>query len=255
MNYTKLNQIAFIIFITLLTVSASDITKNETSKKYMGGGVKVAVLDSGIYDDHKDFRDKKIRKYNFISDSDFKDQLGHGTEVSGIITNIAPNVEMYNLRILDDSGEGNIETLKKALNWCIEMDVDIINLSFSTKLDNKDLRSYINKALKKGILVIASYNNKDVQSFPAQYKYVIGVKASNNKRVIIKGDTIYALGTDLETTSNNGSYKCVTGNSYATAYTTGIICRVISEMKYEKIIINYDEIIKKLKNKGGLDYV
>lgn len=149
MNYTKLNQIAFIIFITLLTVSASDITKNESSKKYMGGGVKVAVLDSGIYDEHKDFRDKKIRKYNFISDSDFKDQLGHGTEVSGIITNIDPNVEMYNLRILDDSGEGNIETLKKALNWCIEMDVDIINLSFSTKLDNKDLRNYINKALKK----------------------------------------------------------------------------------------------------------
>ncbi|MBW4874033.1 MAG: S8 family serine peptidase [Paeniclostridium sp.] len=255
MNYTKLNQIAFIIFITLLIMNASDITENESSKKYMGGGVKVAVLDSGIYDDHKDFRDKKIRKYNFINDSDFKDLLGHGTEVSGIITNIAPNVELYNLRILDDSGEGSIETLKKALDWCIKMNIDIINISFSTKLDNEDLRSYINKALKKGTLIVASYNNRDVKSFPAQYKDVIGVKASNSKVILVKGDIIYALGTNLKTTSNKGSYKCVTGNSYATAYITGVICKVMSEMKYEKLTINYDEIIKKLKNKGGFDYV
>lgn len=249
MNYLKLNQIIFIIIITLVTTLSRDISKEKNFRNYKGKGVKIAVLDSGIFN-HKDFRDKKIIKYNIMNNSEVGDKLGHGTEVSGIITSIAPDVELYNVCILDESGEGNIETLMKALNWCIEMDIDIINLSFSTKIDNKKLRNYISRMWEKGIIMVSSYNNnRNIESFPAQYKHVIGVKSHVYKSFLVNDETVYALGHELKTTSNKGSYKYVTGNSYATAYTTGVICKIISELKEKKININHDEIVKRLKYK------
>ena len=84
----------------------------------------------------------------------FVDDSGHGTSVAGIIaaedndngiTGINPNVELYSGRILDED-KAPIDRVVAGIEWAIEKDVNIINLSFSTNKDSK----YLHNAIKKG---------------------------------------------------------------------------------------------------------
>lgn len=249
MNSFKLKFTVLIICIAFISTL---VYLNNTTKekyyldKYKGEGVKVAILDSGLYP-HEDFRNKKIEKHNFLSDIQNDDKFGHGTEITGIISKLVPKANLYVLRISNDVGKSNIKTLNKAFEWCLNNNIDVINLSFSTKTDTSELRSYINKITTNGIIIICSYDNKDVRSFPAEYDNVIGVKAHNKKSISIRDNIVFALGNEIKTTSNKGLYKYVSGNSYATAYVTGIVSKIINQHKYEKTSIDLEGILHQLK--------
>jgi subtilisin family serine protease len=85
-----------------------------------GSGVKIAVLDSGI----GPINDVKVKEgYNCVDDNtDTTDRHGHGTMVASILAathhnslgiwGIAPDAEIYPVKVVDD--KGNIK-----LDWAI----------------------------------------------------------------------------------------------------------------------------------------
>ncbi len=154
--------------------------------------VKVAILDSGV--DYTEDIDVYMRK-NFIPGEDeisviYEDISGHGTSVAGIIaakdndegiTGINPYVQLYSARILDENKQAPASRVVAAIDWAIEQDVDIINISFGTTVDSEEIHAAIRRAYDAGILIVAAAGNNGVVEYPAAYDEVVAVGAVDAK--------------------------------------------------------------------------
>lgn len=212
---------------------AGDTRKNE----YKGKGVKVAVIDSGI-DVHNDIEtsqwidfSEKVSGYKPI------DSNGHGTEIAGVIAarkngigiiGIANEVELYSVKVLNKDNQATVSSVIKALEWCINNDIDIINMSFGMDQYSKILEEVIKKAYKNGILLVASAGNNNKVQYPAKYKEVVAVGAIDKelKNVDYSADgsgvELVAPGKEVQTTGFVGSYVTTEGTSIAAAHVTGV---------------------------------
>jgi hypothetical protein len=96
--------------------------------------MKVAIIDSGIHPDHPHV----VRVAGGIAitsagiSDDWSDRLGHGTAVAGAIREKAPDAELYAVKVFDRRLSANIDVLIRALEWCTENHMDLINLSLGT---------------------------------------------------------------------------------------------------------------------------
>lgn len=92
--------------------------------------MKIAIIDSGIHVNHPHVG--QIAGGIAIIGDDLTDRLGHGTAVAGAIREKAPDAELYAVKIFDRRLSTNFDTLRRALEWCVENHMDIVNLSVGT---------------------------------------------------------------------------------------------------------------------------
>jgi subtilisin family serine protease len=217
-----------------------------------GKGVRVAVMDSGVYFQHPDFENKIKSGFNTFNTNELPiDEYGHGTLVSGIImaqnnslgiVGVAPNVDLYPVKVLDKYGEGDISNIANGIDWCIKNNIQIINMSFSINEDKPLLKESILKAVNAGIIVIASasnlyhIDNNNGVGYPASYKEVISVAGIDEKLMISENSTkgkidFSAPGVNIISTYNDGNYKELSGNSFAAPYITGIVALILQDSK------------------------
>ena len=238
----------------------STLQGNENSKK-----IKIAILDTGIDKEHVSLSGKVKEEINIISPGEkIYDSLGHGTAVAGIIAasnneiGIAPNSELYSVKVLDENGKGTIENVIKGIEWAIEKDVDIINLSFGFSQDKAELKETIDKAIAKGIIVVASAGNMyglNVQ-YPAAYKNVISVAAvdqnQNAASFTARGKIDFtAVGVDVKIIAPNNTLQVNSGTSLAAPYVTGVIALILQNKDIfpkEQDKENYLYVYETLKN-------
>jgi len=212
-----------------------------------GKNVKIAILDSGIDLNHPDLKGANIIKtINFIDpNKPAFDETGHGTFIAGIIAaqnnnfgivGIAPDAEIFILKILNKKLEGKVDLVIRALDWCIKNKINIVNMSFSTSSDNPKLRKAVSKAAKHGIIIVASARNSfgSKAGFPASYPEVISVASVNYKNQISlfssQGKIDFcSYGENILSTTKNQSYKLSSGNSVAAAHLTGMIALILSK--------------------------
>jgi len=160
------------------------------SKNLSGSGIGVAVIDSGI-NAGKDFTlasgtgSRIVYNQSFVGgQTTANDLYGHGTHVAGILagngTNsrgtkfrktfmgIADNVNLINLRVLDQNGGGLdssvIAAIQRAISLKSKYNIRVINLSLgrpvyeSYKLD--PLCQAVEAAWKAGIVVVVAAGNE-----------------------------------------------------------------------------------------------
>ncbi|MFX0057605.1 MAG: S8 family serine peptidase [Candidatus Heimdallarchaeota archaeon] len=168
---------------------------------YDGSGVKVAVIDTGIYN-HPDLN--IISNRNFVYDEDegrdpsaYYDGNGHGTHVAGIISSsgvgsngeyrgIAPGVSLINAKAGEISGGLEEADIILAIEWCIETaKPDIISMSFGDVIPNvyDPITLALSNATNRGIICVASAGNSGPGYFtggsPATGVDVISVGATD----------------------------------------------------------------------------
>ncbi len=192
---------------------------------------KIAVLDSG----YSSIEDKRIKIIKLDNAENEIDQLGHGTEVITIISELNPNAEIFSIKILDDAGSGNKGKIYKALKWCLKNKLDIINLSFSMPNDDKGIKEILKEIDKMGTIIVSSYDNENKVSYPANYDFVFGVKAHNRllrkNEVFLKKGILLAYGGDNEE-------KTSKFNSYATARVTAFFSKRVKNKELIRRMIN-----------------
>ena len=148
---------------------------------YTGKGVKIGMIDSGVNPAHPHVcgvaGGVRISSGDESHSPDYLDYLGHGTAVAGAIREKAPDVQLYAVKVFDGALTTKIETIIKAIDWCVEQEIDIINLSLGTT--NQDHRAIIERAVDqaagKGSVLVAASEMSGERSFPGCLKSVIGV--------------------------------------------------------------------------------
>src|SRR5207253_3267423 len=132
-----------------------------------GSGIGIAILDSGIYADHRAFRaansTSRVRaSVDYTGEARTDDPYGHGTHVAaiaagsnqvsqGAYTGLAPAASLLNVRVLDSRGRGSSSNALAGIDWCISnrsaYGIRVLNLSFGTLA----IDSYVNDPLCKAV--------------------------------------------------------------------------------------------------------
>lgn len=179
-----------------------------TSSRYLGQGICVAVLDSGICF-HRDFGNRIAGFTDLISGklSPYDDN-GHGTHVSGILGGnglssngiyggIAPKCEFYMVKILDYRGHETIPHVLDGVHWLLKnhrkYNIRIVNISVGTlpttnEAEEKELLAGVEALWDAGMVVVAAAGNYGPESgsvtMPGDSKKVITVGSSNDQSYI-----------------------------------------------------------------------
>src|SRR4029453_10598019 len=115
----------------------SSPTGSLHSTGHLGSGVRVAILDTGVAA-HPDVP-PIAGGWDFVNnDANPADDNNHGTHVAGTIAalrngvgvvGVAPDVEIYALKVLNASGSGSFSNVIAALDWVVSF-----NLTHSPKI-------------------------------------------------------------------------------------------------------------------------
>jgi len=187
------------------------VNANEQEYKEGTKTIKVAVLDTGVT--LTEDIDVKGR-VNFVDGEQdvhplYEDVSGHGTSVASVIaakdngvgvTGINPNVDLYSVKVLDDEKRASLSGVVKGIYWCIDNDIDIINMSFGTSTESEILRKVIKEADDNGILIIAAAGNQgesvgSTVEYPAAYEEVVAVGATTPQGTTSK---ISSVGEEID---------------------------------------------------------
>lgn len=205
-----------------------------------GDGITVAVLDTGVNDTHEDLAGKVLSGWNSANNSgDTSDINGHGTNVSGVIgavsnnstgvTSIAWNSMILPVRVTDSSdGAAYISDIADGLVWAADQGADVGNISYnvtgSTTLNNA--AKYMHD--KGGVVVVAAGNSGSEYNY-ADSPYVISVSATNSSDSLTSWSSygeyvdVSAPGAGIYTTKKGGGYGKVSGTSFSSPLTAGIV--------------------------------
>jgi subtilisin family serine protease len=264
-------------------ISDCDIDAPEAWDVNVGSpAVIVGVIDSGVDYTHRDLNDNMwineaemygtegidddgngytddIYGYDFINtDSDPKDDYGHGTHCSGIIaaegnndldiTGVCWNAKIMALKFLNQFGEGSIDAAAQAVYYAADNGADVISNSWGVPgvLANqaKCLQEAMDYAHSQGVVIVASAGNEgwDFPSIPAGYENVIAVAAtdSNNQLgwfsnfgdwvdIAAPGvDILSLLAANLDMSGYDDYTVVASGTSMACPYVAGASALILS---------------------------
>jgi subtilisin family serine protease len=132
--------------------------------------MKIAIIDSGIHPGHPHVGDVAgaVEISAAGESNDAIDRLGHGTAVAGAIREKAPDAELYAVKVFDRRLSANIAVILRALEWCREHHMDLINLSLGT--ENPAHRESLVGAIGDDLLVVSA-----ASALPGSLPDVIGV--------------------------------------------------------------------------------
>jgi hypothetical protein len=149
-----------------------------------GKGVRVAVLDSGINALHSHVREvaggvhvrwREDRTVDF--DPDYRDLLGHGTAVAGVIRTKAPEVELYAVRVFERELRTHAAVVAGAIRWSVQHGMQVVNISLGTEREeSRDLlKAVCDEAAGDGAILVVASEDNERECFPASFPGVIAV--------------------------------------------------------------------------------
>lgn len=138
-----------------------------------GGGVKIAIVDTGIDADHPDFSGRIAATADFTNQG-VRDGHGHGTHVASIAagsgaasegkyTGVAPEATILAAKVLRNDGTGLMSGVMAGVEWAVDQAAQVINLSLGSPgpCDGSDAISAIcNAAVDAGVIVCVAAGNE-----------------------------------------------------------------------------------------------
>ena len=146
--------------------------------------VRIAVLDSGVHPTHPHVGGLAPGVWITAEgvSEDTLDRLGHGTAVASVIHHLAPEAEIVPVKIFDRQLATNLAIILRAIDWCLDHNIQIINLSLGTI--NENYRASFEKAIlrtaQQNAVVVSAYAMKETRLLPGRLEGVIGVIADEH---------------------------------------------------------------------------
>lgn len=240
------------------------INARDAWRTTKGKGITVAVLDTGVDDEHPDLAGGVREGKDLIG---FGARPGdphwarHGTAMAAIIAGrghgpgrkkgvlgVAPEARILPVRVLLEDGDPERARARGArggaladgIRWAVDHGADVINLSLgddsASAHPEPEEDAAVRYALDKGVVVVASAGNGgrkgDRVSYPAAYPGVIAVTAvdRHGKRAPFSTRrwyaTVSAPGQDVIVANPDRRYYEGWGTSTAAAFVSGAVALV-----------------------------
>jgi subtilisin len=153
-----------------------------------GQGVKVAIVDSGVDTSHPLLRHIRLGldlTNNANAQTWTQDIIGHGSHAAGIIAardesgkmlrGFAPEAEIHALKVLPG---GQFSSLLEALDYCLELDIDLVNLGLGSPQWSQAIEQKLEEAARHGIAcIVAAGSSGGPVQYPAASAYTLAVGA------------------------------------------------------------------------------
>jgi serine protease AprX len=199
---------------------------NKSDSNVTGKNVGVAVIDTGIAGQMKDFEKEGPSKDSRVVASvvtnphatNARDTYGHGTHVAGIIggngterdkndplrnkyIGVAPEADLVSVKVSDDLGNATVLDVIYGLQWVVDFknqyNIRVVNLSLESTTPGSyktdPLNAAVESAWLKGLVVVAAAGNRGTDADAVQYApgndpYVISVGALDDQMSQADGD-------------------------------------------------------------------
>ncbi|WP_227354633.1 S8 family serine peptidase [Haladaptatus salinisoli] len=208
---------------------------------YDGSGADVAIIDTGIDDDHPDLRANLGSGAGFVTcgsscsyggndnacNQSWSDDNDHGTHCAGIagaaydsqgVYGVASGATLHAVKVLSCSGSGSYSDIAAGVEYVADQGWDVGSMSLGGSSGSQALHDAIRYAYDNGVLLVAAASGScsTCVGYPAEYSEVISVGATDKSDAVSSSSTtsaeIYAPGSDIYSTVPGG-YATFSGSS------------------------------------------
>ncbi|WKJ89433.1 S8 family serine peptidase [Methylomonas montana] len=208
-------------------------------------GITIAILDTGVEASHPDLANQMVPGVNAVdSGADTSDIESHGTQVAGSaaaafnngvgVAGIAGNAKIMPVRITNRTdGVASTSDITRGLNWAADNGADVANISYAVSGSSSVTTAAQYMRGKGGVVVVAA-GNSGIDPGYANNQYMITVSATGGDDVKAGWSNygavvdVAAPGVSIQTTSVGGSYAAVSGTSFASPVTAGVVALIQS---------------------------
>ena len=224
-----------------------------------GSGVEVYIIDTGVDYNHSNYNDIRSSGFDYVGgdrwrdggwkiiDGNPDDCHGHGTHVAGTVASkdygVAPEATIIGVRVLSCSGSGSTAGVTEGVDWVTYQKSlkpstpMVINMSlgggYSTILNNA-----VKDAVDAGIIVVvAAGNSNGDASYASPASEPTAITVGSTDRYDRRSNfsnygsivDIYAPGTSIVSTRNNGGSTTMSGTSMASPHVAGIAAGYLAD--------------------------
>lgn len=209
------------------------------------GTRRIGLIDGPVDPSHPALAGARVVSESFLTGNERPPEGNHGTAVaallvgqdpSGALGGFAPGAELFAVSAFTTSAGdpgADIERIATAIEWLLQQDVRLINMSFAGP-QNVVLDEVLSRAAARGTIMIAAAGNdgRERAAYPAAHPSVIAVTAVDaafrRYREANFGAHIEfsAPGVDLYVASRRSGGGYASGTSYAAPIVTALAARL-----------------------------
>jgi hypothetical protein len=208
-----------------------------------GRGVLVAVLDGGASPDPTLGARLRYQDIGYGT-TGFGEDGAHGTAVASLVAGsapgargVAPAADLLSIRVTGADGRSDAFSVAQGILAALDSGARVINISLGGHATSPVLGEAIERALARGVAVVASSGNDQAGrlAWPAAHEGVVSVGATDARGVQAifsnSGDTLQltAPGYGLRTAGLSGTRVDFSGTSASAPVVSGAIAALLSQ--------------------------
>jgi subtilisin len=216
------------------------------------GGADIAIIDTGIDDDHPDLADNLATPLGDTTNHKafvdcrgsncnypWSDDDDHGTHCAGVadaldngegVVGVSTEATLHAVKVLDNRGSGSFSDVAAGIEWVADQGYDVGSMSLGASSGSQTVKDACEYAYGKGVLLVGAAGNSgpcsDCVGYPAAYSEVIAVSATNKEDNLADYSStgpeveLAAPGSNIYSTVIGG-YDTFSGTSMACPHVSG----------------------------------